>query len=102
MNSRNIISGRSKTGLLPFNQNRVLKEIQKLQIVKYCSPLTVDGINDDVFLPVHDLETLKTSEILASLRKSIEMNIAQQKAFDVHTKVCIQKVANAAENAFTS
>ena len=80
----------------------MLKEIQKLQIVKYCSPLTVDGKNDDVFLPVHNLETPKTSESLASSRKSIEMNVAQQEALDAHTKVRIQKVANAAENAFTS
>lgn len=76
MNSRNIISGWSKTRLHPFNPNRVLKEIQKPQIVKYCSPLTVDGKNDNVFPPVHGLETPKTSESLASLRKSIEMNIA--------------------------
>ena len=89
-------------GLRPFNQNKVLKKIQKLQIVKYCSPLTVDGKNDDVFLPVRDLETPKTSESLASSRKSIEMNIAQQEAPDAHTKVRTQKVANAAENAFTS
>jgi len=65
----------------------VLKEIHKPQMIKYCSPLTVDG--NDVFLPVHDLETPKTSESLASLRKSIEMNIAQQEALDAHTKVCI-------------
>jgi hypothetical protein len=101
MNSRNIISGWSKTGLRPFNQNRVLKEIRKLQIVKYCSPLTVDGKNDDVFLPDHGLETPKASESLASLRKSIEMNIAQQEVLDAHMKVRIRKVANAAENAFT-
>lgn len=71
-------------------------------MIKYCSPLTVDGKNDNVFLPVHDLETPKTPESLASLRKSIEMNIAQQEALDAHTKLCIQKVATAAENAFTS
>ena len=34
MKSRNIISGWPKTGLRLFNQNRVLKEIQKPQIVK--------------------------------------------------------------------
>ena len=43
MNFGNIVSGWSRTGLRPFNQNRVLKEIQKLQIVKYYSPLAVDG-----------------------------------------------------------
>jgi hypothetical protein len=77
MNSRNIISGWSKTGLRPFSPDRVLKEIQKPQMVRYCSLLTVDGKNDNVFPPVHDLEIPKTSKSLASLRKSIEMNIAQ-------------------------
>jgi hypothetical protein len=43
MNSRNIISGWSKTGLRPFNRERVLKEIQKPQAAKYCAPLIVDG-----------------------------------------------------------
>lgn len=28
------------------------------------------------------------------------MNIAQQEALDAHTKICIQKAVNAAENAF--
>ena len=94
INSQNIISGWSKTGLRPLNPNRVLKEIQKPQMVKYCNPLTVDGKNDNVFPPVHGLETPKTSAGLASLHKSIEMNIAQQEALDAHTKICIQKVAN--------
>ena len=53
-----------------------------------------------IFSSVHHLEALKTSESLASLRKSIEMNIAQQEALDAHIKVCIRKLANAAENAF--
>ena len=39
MNFGNIVSGWSRTGLRPFNQNRVLKEIQKLQILKYYSSL---------------------------------------------------------------
>jgi hypothetical protein len=40
----------------------------------------------DLF-PVHYLETPKTSESLASLRKDIEMNIAQQEALDARTKL---------------
>jgi hypothetical protein len=45
MTSRNIISGWSKTGLRPFNPERVLKEIQKPETVKY-SPLSIDVEND--------------------------------------------------------
>jgi hypothetical protein len=37
---------------------------------------------------------------LASLRRDIETNIAGHKALDARTKLIIQKVANAAENAF--
>jgi len=85
--------------LRPFNLERVLKEIQKLQIVKYCSPLIIDE-KDDIFSPVH-LETPKTFESLASLRKNIETNITRHEILDDHTKLSIQKVANAAENAFT-
>jgi hypothetical protein len=32
LNSRNIISGWSKTGLRPFNPERVLKDIQKPEV----------------------------------------------------------------------
>lgn len=76
----------------------MLKEIQKPQIVKYCSPLIVDG-DKDSFLQVH-LETPKTSESLGSLCKEIKMNIARQEPLDGYTKLSIQKVVNAAENAF--
>jgi hypothetical protein len=77
---------------------RVLKEIQKPETVKY-SPLIINNDNDSCS-PVHKLETPKTSESLASLRKSIETNIAQHEALDARTKLSIQKVVNAAENAF--
>jgi hypothetical protein len=46
------------------------------------------------------LETPKTFENLASLRKSIVMNIAQHEAIDARTKFSIQKALNAAENVF--
>jgi hypothetical protein len=52
-------------------------------------------------IPFHksQLETLKI-ESLASLRKSIDMNIAQHEALDARTKLSIQEIVNAAENAF--
>jgi hypothetical protein len=71
MTSRNIISGWSKTGLRPFNPERVLKEIEKPPPVKY-----VDDDKDSIS-QASQLETPKTFNSLASLRKSIEMNIAQ-------------------------
>jgi hypothetical protein len=98
MTSRNIISGWSKTGLRPFNPDRVLKDIQKPDTLKYCT-LIVDGDKDSLPL-VHHPETPKTYESLASLRRDIEMNIAESKVLDARTKLSIQKVANAAENAF--
>jgi len=100
MTSRNIISGWSKTGLRPFILERVLNEIQNTQIVKYCSPVIVDSEKDDIFAPLHQLETLKMYESLSTLHRNIEISIAQQEALDAHTKLSIQKVANAAENAF--
>jgi hypothetical protein len=98
MTSRNIISGWSKTGLRPFNPERVLKEIQKPETVKY-SPPSIDDDKDSLS-QVSQLETPKTFESLTSLRKNIEMNIAQHEALDARTKLSIQKVVNAAENAF--
>lgn len=99
MTSQNIILGWSNTGLRLFNLERVLKDIQKPDMAKHCSPLIVDG-NKDSFLLT--LETPKTSESLASLRIDIETNIAKHKALDACTKLSFQKVANAAENAFAN
>jgi hypothetical protein len=71
--SRNIKSGWSKTGLLPFNPDRVLKDIQKPQIEEFI-PQTTDVIthpapHDDMLLP-----TPVTFESLASLRAKIEQD----------------------------
>jgi hypothetical protein len=46
------------------------------------------------------LETPKTAENLMSLRKRIEESIAQGRETDAPCKIYIQKLANAAENAF--
>jgi DDE superfamily endonuclease len=98
MTSQNTILGWFRTGLRPFSPERVLKEIQKPEMVKY-SPLSIDD-DKDSFSQVSQLETLNIFDSLASLRKSIEMNITQHEALNARTKLSIQKVVNAAENAF--
>jgi hypothetical protein len=100
INPRNIISGWSKTGLRPFNPERVLKEVQKPEEVKYCSPLVVNSKGDDM---PHHLETPKTPttfENLVVLRKNVGMSLARQEVVDTYTKLSVQKIADAAENAF--
>jgi len=98
---RNITSRWSKTGLRPFNPDRVLKEIQKPEITldeRSCEPLTIEtsGSNQKF----HELQTPRTSNNLISLRREIEKTIAQSGELDSRCKLRIQKIANAAENAF--
>jgi len=45
-------------------------------------------------------QTLKTFENLTSLRKNVELSLRRQEVLDTHTKLSIQKIADAAENAF--
>ncbi|KAH6661860.1 hypothetical protein B0J14DRAFT_611551 [Halenospora varia] len=97
LNSRNIISGWSKTGLPPFNPERVLKDIQKPGI-------NVDPIATEIEKPCDFLQlqlgTPKTAENLMFLRKRIEESIAQGGEISGPCKTYIQKLASAAENAF--
>jgi hypothetical protein len=91
---RNIKSGWSKTGLYPFNPDRVLNDIQKPQveaIVPQTASVTID-------LPAHInmLHTPVTCESLTYLRTKIE----QETALNSPSKYRFQKVANAAEEAF--
>jgi hypothetical protein len=95
INSRNIISGWSKTGLRPFNPERVLKEIQKPEEVR-----VVNSKGDATLHYLETPQTPKTFENLASLRKNVEMSLRRQEVPDTHTKLSIQKIADAAENAF--
>jgi hypothetical protein len=96
INSRNIISGWSKTGLRPFNPERVLKEIQKPEEVR-----VVNSKGDSTLHYLEPPETPKTFENLASPHKTIEMSLRRQEVLDTHTKLSIQKIADAAENGFT-
>ena len=99
LNSRNIISGWSKTELRPFNPERVLKDIQK-------SGLNLDPIATEIEKPCDflqpQLETPKSAESLMSLCKRIEESIAQDRELDGPCKSYIQRLANAAENAFAT
>ena len=45
-------------------------------------------------------KTLKTFENLVLLRKNVEMSLTRQEVVDPYTKLSIQKIADAAENAF--
>jgi hypothetical protein len=87
--SRNIKSGWSKTGLDPFNPDRVLKEIQRPQVnenVPQTANPTTDLHPQDDLLP-----TPTTWESLTYLRTKIEQDIA----FDHPSKHGLQKLANA-------
>lgn len=94
--SWDIKSGWSKTGLYPFNLNRVLNDIQKLQL-KEVIHQTVNVVTD---LSSHSeiLPTPVTFESLALLRAKIE----QDTPLDHFHQHCFHKLANAAEKAFAN
>jgi hypothetical protein len=77
----------------------VLREIQKPPVVD-SSPSTIKSKTDSLHLSSYTLETPKTSDKLAAIRRHIEISLAGQKTLDAHTKLSIEKVVNAAENAF--
>ena len=60
----------------------------------------VDSKGDATLHYLEPPETPKTFENLASLRKTVEMSLRRQEVLDTHTKLSIQKIADAAENAF--
>jgi hypothetical protein len=99
INSRNIISGWSKTGLRPFNPERVLREVQRPEEVKNCSPPVVNS-NDDDTLHLETPETPKTFENLVLLCKNVEKSLTCQEGVDTYTKLSIQKIVDATENTF--
>ena len=97
LSARNILSGWSNAGLRPLNPDRVLKDIQRTEV--HADPMTIETERrNDVLQP--QLETPTTSESLMSLRRQIDESIAQGRELDGSCKFHIQKLANAAENAF--
>ena len=75
----------------------MLKDIQKPKVNVALVPTKVEKPYD--FLQPQ-LETPKTAESLMSLRRQIEEGITQGREINSHCKIYIQKLANAAENAF--
>jgi hypothetical protein len=67
--------------------------------VKNCSPPVVNSNNDDT-LYLETPETPKNFENLVLLRKNVEKSLTRQEEVDTYTKLSIQKIADAAENAF--
>ncbi len=78
----------------------MLKELQKPDEVKYYSPLVVNSKGDDMPYHLETPKTLTTFENLVVLRKNIEMSLARQEVVNTYTKLSVQKIADAAENAF--
>ena len=97
LNSRNIISGWSKTGLWLFNPERVLKDIQKPKVNVALVRTKIKKLCN--FLQPQ-LETLKTVESLMSLYRRIEEGIIQGRELNSPCKIYVQKLANVVENAF--
>ena len=93
--SRNIKSGWSKTGLNPFNPDKVLKDIQK-PLAQLCIPkdntMKVESCPQD-----RVLQSPVTSEALTSLQSRIEHDTY---SLDGPSKHRLQKLANAAQKAF--
>jgi hypothetical protein len=92
---RNIKSSWSKSGLFPFNPDRVLREIQKPQEGDF-SPRT-DTIPESNPLCGETLQTPTTSNTLSLLRSKIEQDID---GLDGLSRFRLQKLSNAAEKAF--
>jgi hypothetical protein len=92
---RNIRSGWSKTGLYPFNPDRVLKDIQKPPVDDHLprTNRTTPGFSQQGDV----LQTPVTSESLASLRNQVEQ---EHRGLDGRGRIRLQKLGNAAEKAF--
>jgi hypothetical protein len=96
--SRNIISAWSKSGLRPFNPERVLKGIPKPKVV--VDHTTEIEQRECDTAQIQQLVTPTTSDGLMSFRRRVDESIAQCGDLDGSCKLYIQKLANAAENAF--
>jgi hypothetical protein len=96
---RNILSGWSKAGLRPFNPQKVLDGIQKPVVNSSSTTLTAPKTIHDVKgaqLP----DTPVTADALSALRRRIENTVAKTESMKPDEKLCIDKLMNAAENAF--
>ena len=93
LTSRNVRSGWSKTGLWPFNPDRVLGEMSKPSDVP---PLSVMCPNVDAPLPSSDHPIRTPTDVLSfkALRMKGEAHL---KRADEKSRLFFEKIANAAE-----
>jgi hypothetical protein len=88
------MAGGSKTGLCPFNPDRVLRDIQKLlaelSVPKYDEVKVESCVQSEV------LQTPVTADALTLLQSRIEDDA---QLFDSPSELRLQKIANTAEKA---
>ncbi|KAF2195057.1 hypothetical protein K469DRAFT_722393 [Zopfia rhizophila CBS 207.26] len=100
MTKKNILAGWAKTGLFPFNPDRVLRDITKpaaelptaLSITKDSGPFLRGEVVQTPVTPV-------LSEALTSLLTLIKQDPHDEKSAKRHPRL-VQKLANAAEISF--
>ena len=99
---RNIMSGWKKTGLNPWNPDIVLNSITRPQAKEKSSqPKSKEGEERcQLEIPQHQIQTPKTSNNLVVIRKELETHVVKGGVLNTAVKLRIDKIANAAENAF--
>ncbi len=108
LKASNIRSGWTNTGLVPFNPEKILKEIPRPPVDEQPpvneQPLVDEQLPVDEQPPVDEqlrsLQTPKTSDNLISLQKEIENDLAKNTILNTPCKLRIKKLSTAAENAF--
>lgn len=94
--ARNIKAGWVKTGLYPFNPDRVLQEIQKPPIEQ--SLAYIKDVSSDPLSPYSLLPISVNAEGFEALRKKLDQ---ESQHLDAVGKYRLQKLANAGEKAIT-
>ena len=96
LTSCNIRSGWSKTGLWPFNPDRVLGEMSKPNNVEPVSEMSV--INPNVDAPFRSPDTsIRTPTDVSSLKSLIMRGEAHLKTADENFRLLCEEIANAAK-----
>jgi hypothetical protein len=93
------LSGWSKAGLRPFNPQKVLDGIQRPVVDRSSTALTVPKTIHDVKEPQLP-DAPVTADALSALRRRIENTVAKAESINPEDKLWIDKLMNAAENAF--
>ncbi|KAF2027927.1 hypothetical protein EK21DRAFT_114412 [Setomelanomma holmii] len=103
MTKKNILAGWAKSGLFPFNLDRLLRDITK-PVADAPTPLPIrTGCGGSGPYPQHDIVqtpvTPVSLEALASLLTQIKQDPHDETSTKRHQKL-VQKLANAAEISF--